>query len=511
MIKNIASIKISFYQIGYILMLSLLFTSCKKEETKITPPVSGPDQVFYALSDNSLYRFNALDIKSLSNKITITGLSTTTEKLLDIDFRPATGDMYGVSDASKIYIIDAYGAARVVGNAFIPGIAQNATASIDFDPVLDQIRLISSTGQNVRINPETGMLIATDTPISATVANISGIAYTNSIAGIDNTVLYNINLKDNKLYKQQPANSGTLVAVGDLGNNLGRSVSLDISPDNKNALAIGIVSDTTKLFSIDLSKGTTRLSGRFPKIAIQGIAMPLNPVAYAIDELNNLLILNTSATNGTITTKKITGLQAGETILGIDMRPIGGRLYALGSSSRLYTINLSSGVSTQVGTGVLSTLLNGTSFGFDFNPINDRIRVISNTGQNLVINPDDGSIVVGTGLASTATVSAAAYSNNFKGANTTNLYVIDHTTNRLYTQDLTTAALTSIGDLKIAVESTNGFDIISTKTNNVGYAIFGVAGKYNMYSVDLTSGIATSRSDEFTNKITAFTLGLRFP
>jgi len=45
----------------------------------------------------------------------------------------------------------------------------------------------------------------------------------------------------------------------------------------------------------------------------------------------------------------ITGLQAGETVLGFDYRPATGGLYAIGSTSRLYLINGTTGAATQVG------------------------------------------------------------------------------------------------------------------------------------------------------------------
>src|SRR4051812_36939177 len=55
----------------------------------------------------------------------------------------------------------------------------------------------------------------------------------------------------------------------------------------------------------------------------------------------------------------ITGLQAAETILGIDSRPVTGQVYALGSTGRLYTLDPATGASTLVGTGPLATPLSG--------------------------------------------------------------------------------------------------------------------------------------------------------
>src|SRR2546423_565157 len=63
----------------------------------------------------------------------------------------------------------------------------------------------------------------------------------------------------------------------------------------------------------------------------------------------NSLISFSSATPGTTTAPvAITGLQTGETILGIDLRPVNGLLYGVGSTSRLYTLNPTTGAATAI-------------------------------------------------------------------------------------------------------------------------------------------------------------------
>jgi hypothetical protein len=519
-VNTLKMIKIStlkylrIFQFVSILTLTSILFSCKKEETIYNIPVSGPDQIFYALSDNSLYKFNALDVKSFPAKIAITGLISSSEKIISIDFRPATGDLYGLSDASKLYIIDAAGIARPVSNnAFNPGLAQNSTASLDFDPVLDRVRVVTSTGQNLNINPITATVTSVDAAINGVNgAIILGIAHNNNAAGETSTTLYNIDTKTKKLYKQEPVNDGKLIEIGNLEQDLGTNISFDISPSNTNALAVGKIGDSTKLFTIDLAKGKATLAGRFPLgTAIQGIAIPTNAVAYAVDVNNNFYTFNPENSSSLVNTKLITGLQTGETILGMDMRPLNGAIYALGSTSRLYTVNIGTGAVTQIGTATLSTLLNGSSFGFDFNPVTDRIHVVGNTGQNLTINPTDATLVVNANISPTdATLSAAAYNNNFKGATTTALYTIDHTTDKLYIQDPTTGILTVVGDIKVDINGANGFDISSTKTFNTAYAVFNVANEIGVYSINLSTGSA-SKNATFNKNLVAFTIGLRLP
>jgi hypothetical protein len=155
---------------------------------------------------------------------------------------------------------------------------------------------------------------------------------------------------------------------------------------------------------------------------------------YGVTTTNNLLTFD-SATPGTASSVAITGLQAGENILGIDLRPANGQLYALGSTSRLYTINPATGAATQVGSGPFSPALVGTSFGFDFNPVVDRIRVVSDADQNFRLNPDTGTVVAtdnnlayasgDLNFGTNPNVVAVAYTNNFAGATVTTLFGID--------------------------------------------------------------------------------------
>jgi hypothetical protein len=227
---------------------------------------------------------------------------------------------------------------------------------------------------------------------------------------------------------------------------------------------------------------------------------------YAITTTNILVTFN-SATPGTISgTLPVTGLQPGETILGIDFRPATAVLYALGSTSRLYTINIATGAATQVGTGQFSTLLSGTEFGFDFNPVVDRIRVVSDADQNLRLNPDTGTIAgVDVNLAYAAgdpnaaanpNVVGAAYTNNGKGATTTTLFDIDSNLDILARQGSVNGSpvspnagqLFTIGGLGADTSNLVGFDI---SQQAVAYASLTVGGVPQLYTINLTTGAAT--------------------
>lgn len=215
--------------------------------------------------------------------------------------------------------------------------------------------------------------------------------------------------------------------------------------------------------------------------------------AYAIGTSNNLLSFNVSNPGKINSDKPITGLQTGEAILAIDIRPATGQLYGLGTTSRLYMIDKSTAVATVVGTSPFSPVLSGATFGFDFNPTVDRIRVISNTRQNIRLNPENGTVAgVDTDITpGTPAVSAAAYTNNQAGSASTVLYAIDPSTDKLYMlSSPNTGIMTEVGALGINVDGNNGFDI--SGTDNKAYALLSVGSDTKLYSINLATGAATA-------------------
>jgi hypothetical protein len=487
-------------------LTSLIFlTNCKKDKDT---PVDKPDLVFYGLtSSNQLVTYNAKTPETTSASVAVTGLQTG-ETLLAIDFRPATGQLYGLGSTSRLYAINHLtGRATAIGTApFTPAISGNV-AGFDFNPTVDRIRLVTSTGQNLRLHPETGVVAATDGNITPASAAITAVAYSNNVAGSSATTLFDIDRQSGKLFKQDPPNNGALVEIGSLGIGAFTDGSFDISPDNAVALAALTVGSTNVLYRIDVNTGKATALGNLGT-TITGLAIPTNPVAYAVDQSDNLLIFNLNSPGATIS-KAITGLQTGETVLGIDMRPATGQLYVLGSTSRIYTLNLSTGAAALIG-GQFSTLLAGTSFGFDFNPTVDRIRVVSNTGQNLRLHPETGAIAA-TDLPlnpGTPMVSAAAYTNNFAGATTTVLYDIDHGTDKLYMQNPpNNGVLVEVGALGVNVEEANGFDIGGT--TGKAYAMLRVGSSTKLYTVNLSTGGVTAVGD-FAFNVKGFAVGLGF-
>ena len=164
------------------------------------------------------------------------------------------------------------------------------------------------------------------------------------------------------------------------------------------------------------------------------------------------LVTFDAATPGTFTARvPITGLTAGQDLVGLDARPNTGQLFALGydpagTQAQLYTLSPTTGILTPVGAALTLNLGPTTSrIGFDFNPTVDRIRVTGGTGTNFRLNPNTGALAAtDTNLAYAATdanagqtpgVGSVAYANSFIGATRTVLYDIDEANSRYTTQD----------------------------------------------------------------------------
>src|SRR5262245_16033567 len=238
---------------------------------------------------------------------------------------------------------------------------------------------------------------------------------------------------------------------------------------------------------------------------------PYEATMFAVTDRNTLLNFNQGKPSMINSTRFITGLSQGESVVGIDFRPANGQLYALTTANRLYTINPSNGAATPVSATPLTSPLSGQSFGFDFNPTVDRIRLVSNAGQDLRLNPNnaavagvDGTLAFAAGdpnAGQTPNVVGSAYTNNFAGSTSTTLYGIDSNRDALVTQGTAagvtpvvspnTGQLFTVGALGVDTNDIVGFDI--SPVTNAAFASLTPPGSRtsNLYTINLKTGAAT--------------------
>lgn len=186
------------------------------------------------------------------------------ENIVGIDFRPATGQLFALGSTSRLYNINASsGAAVAVGAAGVFTLT-GTSFGLDFNPTVDRIRVVSNTGQNLRLNPVDGSLSGTDGTLNPGTPNVSAAAYTSNMAGASSTSLYVLDAGTNKLYKQDPPNAGTLVEVGNIGLTIDASNGFDIGGQSGIAYAIITSGPATKLYSINLTSGAATAVRDFP-------------------------------------------------------------------------------------------------------------------------------------------------------------------------------------------------------------------------------------------------------
>ncbi|AII53413.1 DUF4394 domain-containing protein [Hymenobacter sp. APR13] len=187
-----------------------------------------------------------------------------------------------------------------------------------------------------------------------------------------------------------------------------------------------------------------RMLGLTVGLGLMGTVAAQAQTVYGLNRASSQLIVSSFVGNGTPAFLPITGVAAGQTIVGLDSRPATGELFALGytgsGTAQLYTISKTSGAATAIGGTLALALGNGTEgIGFDFNPTVDRIRVTSLTGTNYRLNPNNGALAFTDGVlnmpSGTPAVGSVAYTNSFIGTATTTLYDVDESRSTLYIQN----------------------------------------------------------------------------
>jgi cysteine-rich repeat protein len=252
----------------------------------------------YALTADGLqvWRFKSTNPNAAA-MLTV-GAITAGEVLVDIEFRPASGELIALginatANTGSLYLLDPLsGAATLIGSAGQIALVDAGAAAvdlpaasegwaIDFNPTPDRIRVVTATGLNFRINPVTGSVVDgdsaagvnPDTAISGLAGGttgLSGAAYTNSYAGATVSTLYLLDASANSLCTSTNPNGGSVancvpLTVGSQPLDVTAASEIDIAADVRvgtaNTAATGLayavvtVAGKGHLFTIDLATG----------------------------------------------------------------------------------------------------------------------------------------------------------------------------------------------------------------------------------------------------------------
>jgi hypothetical protein len=178
--------------------------------------------------------------------------------LMGIDVRPADGMLYGLVADGTVVTIDPASGKATMKSKLDTMLAPAAMATVDFNPVADRLRIIGSDGTNLRANVDDGKVTRdgqlkfadADMHKGKTPKIVAG-AYTNSMKGAKETILYDIDASG-ALVKQAPPNDGVLNSVGMLGMEAG-TVAFDIVAGD--AMSEGWLMNGKTLYKVDLATG----------------------------------------------------------------------------------------------------------------------------------------------------------------------------------------------------------------------------------------------------------------
>jgi hypothetical protein len=199
--------------------------------------------------------------------------------LQGIDFRPANGLLYGVTDTDNVYIINPDTGDAKLASKLSSSFDGGFQSGFDFNPVPDRLRIVGSNDQNFRTNVDNGtvnvdkpLAYAGSDPNSGKDPNITAIGYINSRAGATSTQLFGIDYDLDVLVLQDPPNDGNLKTIGSLGINFSPTGGFDIVTDASGKNTGFAISDNT-LYTIDLSTGAAKKVSNLPSSGFIGFAI----------------------------------------------------------------------------------------------------------------------------------------------------------------------------------------------------------------------------------------------
>ena len=217
-----------------------------------------------ALQDGQSIVWIDTDQKKVTGSVKLDGGAS----LIGFDVRPADGKLYGVTPDGAIVTIDVKTGKLEKKSQLSEALPKGATLSVDFNPVADRLRVLSSTGMSLRINVEDGKATVDGSlKYAETDANkgkqpkvIAG-AYSNSVAGTKETALYDIDVANAAYVRQAPPNDGILNTLGQVTLKTNGTVAFDIWSDGKGGNTGWLLAGDT-LYTVDIAAGTTKSVGK---------------------------------------------------------------------------------------------------------------------------------------------------------------------------------------------------------------------------------------------------------
>lgn len=350
-----------------------------------------PKIVFAVTAANTLISFDSNTPGDLLSNHAIMGLQPG-ESIAAIAFRPSTGVLYGFGSTGRLYAINSNtGVANSVSSSPISPAYDHSKPSIDFLTGSDQIHFVTKLGQNLRIDPDLGVVVEVDNPLTYAAGDpslgFSPAVVTESQAltplGSNTTSLFGIDsARDSLVIQDTSPLSGTITTAGPLGVAITDDAGMD------SGLFTGGTSIT--LASLTESGGNSSTLYRInPRLGISLMPISLVPIgtiggglvvrdialapsgnvgfsatSYAVAESAGSALITVTRTGGSNGPLQVRALSSdGTAQAGINYTPVNVLLsFGDGETTKTFTVPITAGsFSTGTRTVILSLVAASTN------------------------------------------------------------------------------------------------------------------------------------------------------
>jgi phosphoglycolate phosphatase-like HAD superfamily hydrolase len=212
-------------------------------------------QLFGIDETNNLISFDSSAPGATLSSVAISGVGGSS--ILAMDLRRSNNVLYALTDAFGLYTLNPVtGVATLVNNLAITG----SNFAMDFNPVVDRLRIVSNNNTNYVFNPATNALVTgTNVAYGAGDANVgkdpdivSAAYLNNDNSGATGTTLFVLDSRNDVLATQNAA-TGVLTTIGATGVDLGARTSFDIA--TVGSLNSAFATSGNRLFSVNFGTG----------------------------------------------------------------------------------------------------------------------------------------------------------------------------------------------------------------------------------------------------------------
>jgi len=181
-------------------------------------------------------------------------------RLLGIDWRPADGRLWGLSERGDLYRIDVDAGTASAASTLTLAFDGASGSGVDFTPQNDRLRLLGRRGQNLRVQVQLGaaasdaaLAYAASDPNASARPAVVAAAYDRNVPGAAQTMLFAVDAALDVLARIETPNDGVLATVGPLGIDVGTEAGFDIVTEGATETAFLVAGST--LHRVELRTG----------------------------------------------------------------------------------------------------------------------------------------------------------------------------------------------------------------------------------------------------------------